>query len=324
MRFLTHLDTGSAAGRLSRLAVVLVVGLGLGACADVTANPDAPATLARLSAPSVPQTTAVQLAADPSVATDAPQLAALEDTPDYAHDPLEPFNKTMFGINEFALFFLQPVTRNYDALTPPWVKDRVSSVFDNAAAPVTLANDLLQQEWDRAFVTFQRFLINSSFGILGLFDMADAHFGLPPHKEDFGQTLGTYGVGDEIYLVLPLIGPTNPRDMVGRFVDGYFDPFTYLAHSDVRTGRSVASGVLSASDAQPKLDEVRKSSVDYYAAIRALYRQRRQSEIDNGTASSLQNLPAMTLIDDGEWNDPGVAEEGPTAAGQQSMSVGTN
>lgn len=324
MRSFSHLTSGSVAHRVRLLAVVLTVGLGLGACADVTASPDAPATLARLSAPTAPQTTAVQLASDPSVATDAPQLAALESTPDYSHDPLEPFNKTMFGINEFALFFLQPVTRNYEALTPPWIKDRVSSVFDNAAAPVTLANDLLQQEWDRAFITFQRFMINSTLGVLGLFDIADTHMGMPPHKEDFGQTLGTYGVGDEIYLVLPLIGPTNPRDLLGRFVDGYFDPFTYLADGDVKTGRTVAGGMLGAADAQPKLDEVRKSSVDYYAAIRALYRQRRQSEINNGTTTSLQNLPAMTLMDDGEWDDPAVADEGPTPAGQQSMSPATN
>ena len=133
----------------------------------------------------------------------------------------------------------------------------------------------------------------------GIADIASS-IGLKQHEEDFGQTLGTYGLGEGLYLVLPLLGPTNPRDAVGKYlVDPFFDPLgLYLSNTD-RDAEAYSRLGVSAIDEYAglvdELEQIKKTSVDYYAAIRSLYRQKRLTEISNGREEDLPSIPNYDL-----------------------------
>jgi phospholipid-binding lipoprotein MlaA len=202
-----------------------------------------------------------------------------------ANDPLEPMNRYFFELNYAAdeLLF-KPLAGWYYVALPNFAQDGVRNVLRNVHSPVVLANDLFQGETDRAGVTVERFLVNSTMGLGGLFDIA-ARMGLDYHDEDFGQTLAVHGVGEGPYLMLPLLGPSNPRDAAGMAVDMLFDPLTYIgmfAVSNIDLGASVLQGVDTRARNLKTLDEIRKGSLDYYATIRSLYRQHRNDEINNG------------------------------------------
>ena len=176
----------------------------------------------------------------------------------------------------------------YYVALPNFAQDGVRNAIDNLHSPVVLANDLAQGETDRAGVTAARLLVNSTLGVAGLFDPA-SRMRLPYHDEDFGQTLAVYGVGEGPYLMLPLLGPSNPRDFAGRVVDMFFDPLTYVTYgtnvqyvSTISTAQSVLDLVDDRARNLKTLDEVRKGSLDYYATIRSLYRQHRETDINNG------------------------------------------
>ena len=146
------------------------------------------------------------------------------------NDPLEPMNRVFFSIN---LFFdellLEPFAIMYRGITPQFFRDAVNNFLDNLNTPVVLANDILQGEPYRAERTLGRFMLNTIMGLGGLIDVGGL-VGMPErHSEDFGQTLAVYGVGEGPYLVLPLLGPSNPRDAFGFVVDFAFDPLTYVA-----------------------------------------------------------------------------------------------
>lgn len=197
-------------------------------------------------------------------------------------DPLEPINRTIFGLNELVdVMLLGPVAQAYGELPRP-VRTGVRNVLDNLRAPVTLVNDLLQGETDRAGTTFARLFINSTIGIFGLFDLA-SEFGYPQHREDFGQTLAVWGVGEGPFLMLPLLGPSTVRDALGLVVDRTaFDPIGQVAGNEVGVARVAGEAV----DARQRLDaviqDVRRNSLDPYATVRSAYLQRRAVEIRNG------------------------------------------
>lgn len=201
------------------------------------------------------------------------------------NDPLEIPNRMFFAFNE-ALDFavIRPVAVTYRFIVPTGVRNSVRNFLRNLRTPVILANDLLQGDLERAETTFARFFINSTIGLLGLFDIA-ADSGYPYHEEDFGQTLGTYGAGEGFYLVLPVLGPSSLRDGSGRIVDIFLDPLTYLAPQEVNLGRAAATGVDLRSRNIEELDSLKADSLDFYARIRSLYRQHRESEINNGAPS---------------------------------------
>ncbi len=196
-------------------------------------------------------------------------------------DPLEGFNRPMFEVNLFLdRWILRPVTRIYRETMPQPGRDGIANAIDNINSPVTFVNDILQGEMSRAGTTLGRFFINSFFGVAGLFDTAGA-MGLPGHEEDFGQTLGTYGVGGNPFIMLPVIGPTNPRDMVGKAADIAADPQTWVLPAGLAR---IKTGVELVSDREQILDEtdaLEATSVDYYAAVRSLYMQNREFEISN-------------------------------------------
>lgn len=201
------------------------------------------------------------------------------------NDPLEVPNRMFFAFNEAVDFMvIRPIAVTYRYIVPTGVRNSVRNFLRNLRTPVTLANDLLQGDLERAEATFARFLINSTVGLLGLFDIA-AESGIPYHDEDFGQTLGSYGTGEGFYLVLPILGPSNLRDAGGRIVDLLLDPLTYLAPTEVGLGRAVLTGVDFRSRSIEELDGLKADSLDFYARIRSLYRQNRQSEINNGALS---------------------------------------
>lgn len=210
---------------------------------------------------------------------DPDALAAYEE----ANDPLEPTNRYLFEVNYAAdELLLKPLAGWYYAAVPNYGQDRIRNVLRNLNTPVTLANDLFQGEMERAETTAMRFLINSTVGVAGIWDVA-ADWGYPYHSEDFGQTLAVHGSGEGPYFMVPILGPSNPRDLSGRVVDVFLDPMSYFGSlSTLQYARAGLEGVDTRARNLTTLDEIRRGSVDYYATIRSLYRQYRNDEIRNG------------------------------------------
>lgn len=267
---------------LRRFLPVFVLSIVLSACAATQQS----------AAPQPGDPGAVQYAqagSDEWADSDSDDFAVEDD-----NDPLEVPNRMFFAFNEALDFaIIRPIAVTYRFVVPTGVRDSVRNFLRNLRSPVTLANDLLQGNLDRAENTFARFFINSTIGLLGLFDIA-ADSGYPYHDEDFGQTMGSYGAGEGFYLVLPILGPSNLRDAGGRVVDLFLDPLTYLAPQEVGLGRAVATGVDFRSRNIDEFDALKADSLDFYARIRSLYRQNRESEINNGALPSQQpNFSAL-------------------------------
>jgi phospholipid-binding lipoprotein MlaA len=212
---------------------------------------------------------------------------------DSQNDPYEKTNRQVFELNQkLDDHVARPIAVFYNHAVPRPVRRGIHNVLANLGIPVTFINDVLQGETKRAAQSLGRFTINSTVGLGGIFDPA-AHAGIPAHTEDFGQTLAVYGAREGPYLVLPLIGPDNPRDLVGQIADIFLDPFTYLRYrSDTYwNGGKAALNVADGRSSNIKtIDALQSSSIDYYASVRSLYRQNRNQEIRNGKPD-LDNLP---------------------------------
>ena len=149
-----------------------------------------------------------------------------------ANDPYERMNRKFFNFNnKLDSAIIKPASQGYQSIMPRPVRRGIRNFLNNFESPAIFANDILQWEWQRAGITFSRFLINSSIGIGGLIDVAKTG-GLERHDEDFGQTLGSYGTGEGAYIVLPFYGPAPPRDMAGLVLDRAFNPLTYFNGTD--------------------------------------------------------------------------------------------
>ena len=217
-------------------------------------------------------------------------------------DPLETPNRFLFALNKtLDTFILRPMAVTYRDLTPNGVQRGTRNVLNNLGEPVTAINELAQGEATRAAQTVARFLINSTIGLLGIFDVAK-EIGLPQTKEDFGQTLGVWAKAPPEdggpYLVLPLVGPSNARDAVGLLVDYLVDPFRIAAHHFDVDWLLYARGAAEAADGRSRtlqaLDDIEKNSVDYYSAIRSAYTQRRAAQIRQRGVVSAATLPLDT------------------------------
>jgi len=213
--------------------------------------------------------------------------------PQEINDPFEPFNRLMFNTTlAIDKAVLRPTAIVYRAVFPQPIRDSVRNFLNNLDSPVIFTNDLLQGELARAKVTLVRTVVNTTVGLGGLFDVAD-RWGFPRHREDFGQTLATLGIGEGPYLFIPLFGPANPRDLFGYGTDLFFQPLTYVQWGDESYVPFVRYGVdlidLRARNIET-LDEIEQTSLDYYASVRSLYRQSRNNEINNG-ASAVEDLP---------------------------------
>ncbi len=201
-------------------------------------------------------------------------------------DPLEGLNRGIYKFNDVAdKAVIKPVATVYTKVTPSLIRKGVSNFFSNLGSITTILNDLLQLKFSHAFTDAGRFVINSTFGLAGFIDVAGMD-NIPQHTEDFGQTLGHWGVGTGAYLVLPFLGPSNARDFTGFLVDyATTDPITYThnigeirLNNQLRAAQLVdkRSALLNASDL------VDEASLDPYAFMRDAYLQRRAVLVQDG------------------------------------------
>lgn len=209
-----------------------------------------------------------------------------------ANDPLEGFNRGSFALSMGVdKVLIAPITHGYMAITPRPVRDRVSSAVYNLGEPNTVINQVLQGKPKRAMRATARFVVNSTVGVLGLFDVA-AKMHLPRRDSDFGQTFGYYGAGPGAYIYFPLMGPMNVRDGVGRALDIATDPVGAVAggistdFGKARLGVTILDGRASADPAFHAL----KDSADPYVTVRSAYGQYREAFIRQATGEA-EDLP---------------------------------
>jgi phospholipid-binding lipoprotein MlaA len=207
------------------------------------------------------------------------------------NDPWEATNRHVFAFDVWLEHNVaRPVNEGYRAVLPGPVRDSVHNVVTNLHAPIVLANDLLQGDGDKAADTAGRIVINSTIGIGGAIDVA-GKVGIPYHANDFGITLGQNGIAEGSYLVLPFIGPLPPRDLLGSAVDGFFDPLSYARFPNKDTLMTIRSGlrILDTVDQQrDQFESIERTSLDFYATTRNLYRQGRNARIRGEDASTVQ------------------------------------
>lgn len=218
------------------------------------------------------------LAAGCAARDDAPTIAEGE-----SHDPIESANRVVFDGNLFVdRTVVRPVARAYREQVPQRVRSSVGNFARNLGEPQTLVNDLLQANTTRAWNTTQRFVVNTTVGVAGLFDVA-ADLGLPHHNADFGQTLGVWGVGPGPVTQLPIMGHSNLRDTVGTVAGFFGDPLGYVpgAGTVLAAGKGVGLMDMRAR-ILPQTDALEASSVDFYAAVRSVREQQRAALVEEG------------------------------------------
>jgi phospholipid-binding lipoprotein MlaA len=220
---------------------------------------------------------------------------APSETARAANDPFEAFNRQTLARNMWVdRNIVVPAVRQYQVWVPAGGQRGIHNLLGNLAIPTIFVNDILQGEARRAGQSAARLVINSSLGLGGLFDPA-APLGIPAHGEDFGQTLAVWGVPEGPYLVLPFFGPSNPRDASGIVVDAVIiDPTNYIRlkqHIWWDAGREYFTLMDLRAATLDTIEGVERSSVDYYAALRSLYRQVRAGQIGNGRSPKAQDLP---------------------------------
>lgn len=197
-------------------------------------------------------------------------------------DPLEGFNRAMFAFNDgLDTVLIKPVAKGYDAVLPSPVRTGVTNFFGNIADLFIGVNNLLQGKPDQAFSDFGRVIINSTIGILGLFDVA-TEAGLEKHEEDFGQTFGRWGVGDGAYVVIPFFGPRTVRDTVGLVLDVKTDPVANLADVSTRNSLLALRVIDNRADLLPADKVIEQAALDKYSYVRDGYLQRRRNLIHDG------------------------------------------
>src|SRR5437763_8999903 len=221
---------------------------------------------------------------------------------DEANDPLEPLNRHVFEFNRVldGLLF-RNIAEFYKTVLPEPVRNSIHHIIVNLNEPVVFANNLLQAKVERGGTTFARFLVNSTVGLAGIFDVA-TDMGLKEQTGDFGQTLYSWGIEDGgPYLVLPILGPSNPRDGIGMGVDSYIDPWRYVANdvgiSHFMWTRFVVDGIDKRARVGPELDEIERSSIDFYAQLRSIVRQHRDDELRRNVVSNTL-VPTPGLYED--------------------------
>jgi phospholipid-binding lipoprotein MlaA len=220
-------------------------------------------------------------------------------------DCFESLNRATFALNQsLDNVIFEPIAKAYRILPSP-VRSGTSNALDNLSTLVTIPNNVLQGDFKKAGINTGRFIINTTLGIAGIFDLAQK-IGFPDYeKEDYGQTLGAMGVGEGCYLVLPVLGPSTVRDTAGSFVNilggdawynisagkdtQYFSDFDYYA---TRAG----SGIDFRAKNIDSFENLEKNSMDFYASVRSLYLQDRQQKISNRNG-------ALEIIYDGDWEE---------------------
>ena len=220
-------------------------------------------------------------------------------------DCFEPFNRATFALNQgLDKIIFKPIAKVYRVL-PSQVRAGTSNALDNLSTLATIPNNILQGEFQKAGINTGRFVVNTTVGIVGIFDVADM-MGFPEYeKEDYGQTLGTLGVGPGCYLVLPVIGPSTVRDTIGSLVnivggDPWYNVTVgndtqYFSEIDYWSTR-VTSGIDFRAKNIDSFENLEKNSMDFYASVRSLYLQDRQMKIKNSNT-------IIETMDDSDWEE---------------------
>ncbi len=223
-------------------------------------------------------------------------------------DPFEPTNRRILGFN-FALddAVIKPVALAYRDILGPWPRARIRNVLENLNEPAVAANRLLQGKPIEAGTSLMRFVINSTFGLAGMFDLEPVG-GPPKQVADLGQTLAVWGIGDGPYLMLPIAGPSNPREFAGMIGNGFLNPVNYPSPFLTSLGRGAALGLDARERNIETLEDLRANSLDVYARLRSLWRQHRDAELGR----AMETEPDVL-------EDPG--EDAPAAAPAPSVRL---
>ncbi|PKI80250.1 ABC transporter [Malaciobacter halophilus] len=203
-------------------------------------------------------------------------------------DPLSGYNRAMTSFNDgFYLHVSKPVVSTYKEVVHPNIRTGISNFFTNLGFPIRFLNNLLQFKFQNSWEELQLFVLNTTFGVAGLIDVAKQNnFDIKHHDEDFGQTLATWGVGEGFHIVLPFLGPSNLRDTFAFFVDDYVNPLRkgdtsyYLADSQEESlGLRTFKIMNNSSFTLDVYEKVRKDAIDLYPYLKDLHRQQRERQI---------------------------------------------
>jgi phospholipid-binding lipoprotein MlaA len=219
-------------------------------------------------------------------------------------DPLEPINRGIYKFNDSVdKAVIKPVARGYKAVMPTAGRIMVTNFFSNLDDVVVTANDLLQLKLVQGFSDGMRFFVNSTVGVFGLIDVASIG-DLKKHNEDFGLTLGKWGVGNGPYLVLPILGPSTLRDSVGLYVDGYPSPMYQLKDMRARNQAYLTRGISWRAELLDQEKVLNEAMIDPYEFIRDAYLLRRLSQVYEGN-------PPRQRYDDEESSDTAQPQPSP-------------
>jgi len=225
--------------------------------------------------------------------------------PEQSKDCFETLNRATFAFNQgLDKVVLRPVAKAYGALPPP-VRAGTNNALNNLSSLITIPNNVLQGEFKKALVNTGRFAINTTVGILGIFNIARVMDFPEYEKEDYGQTLGTWGVGSGCYLVIPVLGPSTVRDTAGSFINLFGgDPWynasvhgnnEFLSKSDY-VATKILTGVNFRANNIDSFENLEKNSLDFYASVKSLYLQDRQQKISNTRGN-------IEIIYEADWED---------------------
>jgi phospholipid-binding lipoprotein MlaA len=220
-------------------------------------------------------------------------------------DCFEVLNRATFSLNQgLDKSIFKPVAKGYRNL-PSSVRTGTSNALNNLSSLVTIPNNILQGEFKTAGVNTGRFVVNTTLGVLGVFNVAKKIGFSEYEKEDYGQTLGKWGVGPGCYLVLPVLGPSTVRDTAGSFInilggDPYYNASTHGNNEFLSDSLYLTTKVVSGVDFRAKnlesIDNLEKNSMDFYASVRSLYLQDRQQKIKNSN-------PTIEIMYEGDWEE---------------------
>ena len=206
-------------------------------------------------------------------------------------DPLEPANRFFFDINQrLDRNAALPAATYYNENVPHRVRTTFHNVVENLGGPVTVANDILQVDFSHAGIAAARFVVNSTLGVAGIFDVA-TDWGLTSRPRDFGETMGQYGVPPGPYLVLPFRGSTDVRDFAGNYLDGYATPLHFVHYDGSNYVGLIRSSLGSMDNRATNIvtyRDIERASVDYYATMRAYYLQRRARQIEDRSVQTAE------------------------------------
>jgi phospholipid-binding lipoprotein MlaA len=269
--------------------------------AAIGAAPDLKAEIVRnLSIAFPTMATAFAGAGQPARATQmtapaVPRAPSLRQQPRDAgdDDPLEGFNRAMFGLNDILdSILLAPIAKAYRFIMPETLREMGRNFFENLNEPVVAINDVLQGDFSNAGVSVGRLAVNSTIGLFGFFEVAE-RLDLKAHPADFGQTLHHYGVGSGPFVMLPFFGPSTIRDTAGSGIDSFLNPIGYFLDVETRLYLKASEIVVKREAILDQVDQLREGSVDFYSAVKSSWLQKRAQELRKGAPPQAENIDAL-------------------------------